>query len=288
MIVLAVSMVLITFALVGVDQAQARVRLADGARGMSNYLEKARTDSIRRHADSASQGSVQITSSTTYRIRYDQNSDNTLDSTEFLDVTLPSGVTFVMSPTPTTASYDWRGQVTSAITYTLQNTTGTTTISITKSGDVTLSSTAIVPTTASSSTPYPTPSSTPTATATPTPTPVNLAGCSIVPSPTSISVRKSGKSSQNIYVSGSAYGNSDTVTVTIPSDTTTGLPLLKVTLSPSGTAISSGYTFTASATTLTTFNVIDLKGSNSNYTTTISFTPTICDPSDVTVNVTPN
>jgi prepilin-type N-terminal cleavage/methylation domain-containing protein len=155
MIAMTIMMILVTFAFVGVTQAQARVRLADGARGLTNQLEKARTDSIRRHADSASQGRVQITGSSTYRVRYDQNSDGVLADTELLDVTLPDGVTFVTSPTPATASYDWRGRVTSSITYTLQNTTGTTTVNISGSGDVTVNSTAVIPTT--TATPFPTP-----------------------------------------------------------------------------------------------------------------------------------
>jgi Tfp pilus assembly protein FimT len=145
----------VAFAIVQMTQTQARVRLADGARGLTNYLEKARTDSIRRHAASTSQASVQITGSSTYRITYDQNSDGTLASTELLDVTLPDGVTFVTTPVPTTASYDWRGRVPSAITYTLQNTTGTTTVNISGSGDVTINSTAVIPTT--TVTPFPTP-----------------------------------------------------------------------------------------------------------------------------------
>jgi prepilin-type N-terminal cleavage/methylation domain-containing protein len=155
MIVMAVSMILMTFALVGVDKARDRVRLQDGARGFANQLEKARTDSIRRHAASTSQSGVSVRDSSTYRVAFDQNNDGALASTEFLDLTLPTGVTFVTNPAPSAASYDWRGRVTSAITYTLQNTTGTATVNITGAGDVTINSTAVLP--ATTATPFPTP-----------------------------------------------------------------------------------------------------------------------------------
>ncbi|MDT7542373.1 MAG: hypothetical protein QOE33_2277 [Acidobacteriota bacterium] len=276
MLVLTVLMILMTFALVGVTRARDRVRLADSARSLTNQLEKARTDSIRRHADAVSQAGVQILNSTTYRIAYDQNSDGVLAAGETLDVALPTGVTFVTNPAPTAASYDWRGRVATPITYTLQNSTGTTTINITGAGDVTLNSTAVVPTTAS--TPFLTP--TPTATPTPTPTPStgDMNGCSIAPSPTALTVRKSGKTSGTVYEGGSLYGQPSTVTVTFDSS---NLSLKFAT----GGVIKNGDTFQVYPTGPTAISVNDVRNSNTNYTSTITF-DSDCGPYDVIVTVT--
>jgi hypothetical protein len=222
---------------------------------------------------------VQVLNSSTYRVTYDKDSDGALGATDYLDVTLPSGVTFVTSPTPATATYTWQGRVSSAITYTLQNSTGTATINISTAGDVTMNSTASVP--ATSATPWTTPSPTPTpgATPSPTPTPANLNGCSIQPSPSSITVRKSGKTTGTLYVTGSNYGNSDTVAVTF--DPT----LLKITAAPGNSLITNGYSFTQSASTMATFTVADIKGANNNYTTTVTFSSG-CGSYDVSVTVT--
>jgi Tfp pilus assembly protein FimT len=276
MIVLTVSMVLMTFALVGVDQARERVRLQDGARALTNQLEKARTDSIRRHADAASQAGVQILNASTYRVAFDQNSDGVLAAGETLDVALPTGVTFVINPAPSAASYDWRGRVATPITYTLQNSTGTTTVNITGAGDVSLNSTAVVPATAS--TPFLTPTPTPTPSPTPTPTTGDINGCSIAPSPTALTVRKSGKTAGTVYEGGSLYGQPSTVTVTFD---TSNLSLKFA----SGGVIKNGDTFQVYPTGTVAISVNDLKNSNSNYTSTITF-DSDCGPYDVIVTVT--
>jgi hypothetical protein len=238
-------------------------------------MEKARTDSIRRHADAASQASIQILNANTYRVAYDQDSDGVLAAGETLDIALPVGVTFVTNPAPVTASYDWRGRVAAPLTYTLQNSVGTTTLNVTSAGDVTINSTAVTPVT--TSTPYPTPTPTPTITPTPVPTPVNLDGCSIAPSPASLSIRKSGRTTGTISVNGSANGYPGLVTVTYDSTV--------LRLSLSGVTLVSGYTFTASATTITTFTVSDLKGSATNYTAPVTFNSQ-CGSYDVMVTVT--
>jgi Tfp pilus assembly protein FimT len=275
MLVLTVLMVLMTFALVGVNRARERARLTDSTRGITNYMEKARTDSVRRHADAASQARVQILNANTYRVAFDQNSDGVLAAGETLDVALPTGVTFVTNPAPAAASYDWRGRVAAPVTYTLQNTTGTTTLTVTGAGDVSVNSTAVMPPT--TSTPYPTPTPIPTTTPTPVPTPVNLDGCSIMPSPANLSIRKSGRTSGSISVSGSENGYPGTVTVLYDST------LLRLSLN--GVTLTTGYTFTASATTITNFTVADIKGSGNNYTAPITF-DSACGTYDVLISVT--
>ncbi|MDQ3907220.1 MAG: prepilin-type N-terminal cleavage/methylation domain-containing protein [Acidobacteriota bacterium] len=285
LIVLVVLILLVSFAVVSTARTRDRVRLADGTRTFGNYLEKARTDSIRRHADSGSQASVQVLNSTTYRVSYDKDSDGSLGSTDYLDVTLPSGVTFVTSPAPATASYTWQGRVTSAITYTLQNSSGTSTINISTAGDVTMNSTASVPATTATPWTTPTPTPTPGLTPTPTPTPANLNGCSVTPSPSSISIRKSGKTTGTIYITGSNYGSDAPVTLTY-NDPNSLNKELKVTLSPGNTFVATGTTVTASASAMVTLNVVDVKGANNNYTTSITFS-SVCGDNTVSVDVNP-
>jgi hypothetical protein len=222
---------------------------------------------------------VQVLNATTYRVAFDQNSDGALAAGEVSDITLPLGVTFVTNPAPAAAAYDWRGRVASPVTYTLQNSVGTTTLTVTGAGDVTINSTAAVP--ASASTPYPTPTPTPAPTPTPTPAPTNLDGCSIMPSPSGLTVRKSGRTNGTISVGGSNSGSPDVVTLTY--DAT----LLRVSIPPTGgSALPSGYTFTSSATAIVTLGVVDIKGPASNYSTTVNFTSP-CGSYDVMITVTP-
>jgi prepilin-type N-terminal cleavage/methylation domain-containing protein len=278
MIVLAVLALLVSFAVVSTARTRDRVRLADATRTFGNYLEKARTDSIRRHADSGSQAGVQVVNSTTFRVSYDSNSDGVLAATETLDVTLPNGVTFVTNPAPTAASYTWQGRVAAPITYTLQNSTGTATLSITTAGDVTINSSAAIP--ATTATPYPTPGATATPTPTPTPTTGNANGCSIQPDTQAITVRKSGKTTATINEGGSVFGQSGVATITFSTSN------LKLTYSAGGGTIKNGDTFTVYPSAPTAITVADIKNSTGNYTTTITL-DSDCGSYDVIVTVTP-
>src|SRR6185295_10982839 len=239
--------ILSSVAFITVTKARASFRLANSARTLAGYLEKARSDSVRRRAQSGSESSVQMLTSTTYRVTLDFQQNGTLTSRV---VTLEDGVEFTTNLT--TIAFDWRGRPTTGVesTINLQNESGDVPIDVTGSGDVTLGSEMFLdedipdvnlnsnvsgdtvndssnantsptatptptPTPESTPTPGPTPtptpgvSPTPTPLPTPTPTPSPTPTCAPSVTPTSISIRKNGG---NTNVTVTLGGGSGTVT----------------------------------------------------------------------------
>jgi len=129
------------WALMSVASSQNSFRLANASSELRSFMEKARGDSIRRHARNASgsnaAASVQVTSTRTYRATLDSNNDGNLETR---DVTLPQGVTFNLvagAPLPSVA-FDWRGRTAgNTVSLTLRNGNAPpVVVSISGSGDV--------------------------------------------------------------------------------------------------------------------------------------------------------
>ncbi|MGI8919747.1 MAG: pilus assembly FimT family protein [Pyrinomonadaceae bacterium] len=145
MIVVLVIAVIGGMAAFGIVQARQRIRLTNSARLIASHLEKARVDSIRRHAVNTDEmGSLTFLSNSSYRIRYDMDGNGTLESR---DIFLDNGIVIVGNPVPT--RFDWRGRFrtdnpdTTRISITLQYGTSASdqrTIDVTRSGDVTIDS----------------------------------------------------------------------------------------------------------------------------------------------------
>lgn len=196
-LVLALS----SFAFITITKARSSFRLANSARTLAGYLEKARADSVRRRAQSGSESSIQMLSTTSYRVTLDFQQNGTLSSRV---VTLEDGVEFTTNLT--TIAFDWRGRPTTGVesTINLQNESGDVPIDVTGSGDVTLGSEmfldedipdvslnsnvsgdTVTDTSNSNSSPTATPTVTPTPTPTPTPgpTPTPTPGASPTPTP---------------------------------------------------------------------------------------------------------
>src|ERR1700752_297289 len=97
-----------TFGVLGIRTARAKYRLYSSARLFASYIEKARADSVRRHAADASQASVEtgVAGSTSYSVRMDFGS-GTLETRTFQ---LDSGIEF--STDPLKVTFDWRGRLT--------------------------------------------------------------------------------------------------------------------------------------------------------------------------------
>lgn len=144
-IVILVVAVIGGMAAMGIAQARQRVRLTNQARLIASYLEKARVDSIRRHASTPGEmASLTFTSATSYQVRYDMDGNGTLDT---LNVNLDSPIVVVGTPVPT--RFDWRGRFVTdnpaitRISITLEfgnNASDQRTIDVTRSGDVTIDS----------------------------------------------------------------------------------------------------------------------------------------------------
>lgn len=198
LLVTAVVITVVTGAgVMGITRARASVRISGAAREYGAYIEKARIQSIRSHADDVTErASVAIgDDKTSYTVTIDLDGDGDLDTKT---VTLPDGVEF---ETVETIAFDWRGRtwntvgaVTEAnaqVSITLKGTYETVSIDVTGSGDITINSAVFddeVPNVAlkvgdlaSGPTPTPTPG---TETETPTPNPVATPDNTANPHPT--------------------------------------------------------------------------------------------------------
>ncbi|MBD0372805.1 MAG: hypothetical protein ICV60_18315 [Pyrinomonadaceae bacterium] len=156
-ITIAIIAIVSVMATISISKAQADLRRENTIREFKAYLEKARLDSIRRHATSTTdQASVTITASNTYQVAADFNYDGTLAASEVRTFNIPSdrGVQFSTGTVslPMTTRFDWRGRATTvqsdgtsvASTFTMANTTGygssTTVLNVTSMGDASVGS----------------------------------------------------------------------------------------------------------------------------------------------------
>lgn len=140
MIVVGVVAIVGAMAVFGIVSARQRVRLNNSARLLASYLEKARVDSIRRHAMAADQmaGVVIGEDSHSYTVRLDLDGNGTIDSQK---ITLEDGIVFVGDMAST--SFDWRGRFVGTdtkISYTLEYGSDQRTVDVTHSGDITVDS----------------------------------------------------------------------------------------------------------------------------------------------------
>ena len=188
LIILALVAIVTTFGAIGVTNARAQMRLNSSVREFASWAEKARGDSVRRHAMGADRSSVTLTSTTAYTVSMDFDRSGTIDAGETQTHTLETGVVFT-SAIPTTITFDWRGRsITGEVTPVMalsNDATSSKLITVTGSGDVTIEAqifqdAAIPPPTLAGTpsadtrtdpTPNPTATATPIPTATPTPTP---------------------------------------------------------------------------------------------------------------------
>jgi Tfp pilus assembly protein FimT len=114
LVALAMVMVLTVFALMRVVEAQQSLRLDNEIRQFKGYLEKARVDSIRRHAQTDAQmAKVTINTLTSYTVLIDANGDGVLDPPRTIKLQPQGGITFT-GATPTIIRYNWRGRTVDA------------------------------------------------------------------------------------------------------------------------------------------------------------------------------
>jgi type II secretory pathway pseudopilin PulG len=107
-VTIAIIAVVSTFGVLGIRTARAEFRLQSSARLFASYVEKARADSVRRHAALGSESSVETfgAGNGTYAITMDFGSGTVETRTFQLD----SGVDFETAALKVT--FDWRGRLT--------------------------------------------------------------------------------------------------------------------------------------------------------------------------------
>lgn len=105
---IAIISVISTVGVLGVRTARAEFRLQSSARLFATYVEKARADSIRRHATGVQQSSVETfgPGTTTYAVTMDFGA-GTVETRNF---NLDSGLVF--STVGQKVTFDWRGRIT--------------------------------------------------------------------------------------------------------------------------------------------------------------------------------
>jgi type II secretory pathway pseudopilin PulG len=133
-ITVAVIAIFSTFALMTLTSTRASLRLQNSVRQLSGYLEKARLDAIRRHANST----VVFTSPTTYDVTLDFNGSGTTTTRSY---SFENGVSVISTPLPA-LTFNWRGRISSCtVTFAVQNSRGEQSwVDVSDAGDVTINS----------------------------------------------------------------------------------------------------------------------------------------------------
>lgn len=115
LVVLAMIMVVMVFALLRITQAQQSLRLDNEVRQFKAYLEKARVDSIRRRAQTDAQmAKVTINSLTSYTVQIDSDGNGVLDPPRQINLKPQGGLTFAGLTPPAVIRYNWRGRTADA------------------------------------------------------------------------------------------------------------------------------------------------------------------------------
>jgi len=146
LIVLLIIAVASAWAFMRIVEAQQSARLASATQQLTAYLDKARLDSIRRHATVVNQmAQVSINSPTSYSVTLDTNGDGQLDAPRVFNFA-PGGITFNVAAFPTIIRFNWRGrlvdsgggQINSAAAISLQDAHGSgPSINLSAAGDTT-------------------------------------------------------------------------------------------------------------------------------------------------------
>ena len=139
-VIVALVSVVTTFGAIGIVKARAHMRLASSARQFSTRAEKARADSVRRHAMGGARANLRLLSTTSYSVTMDFDGNGVIDAYDTHNYDLENDVTFPAGFVGTTITFDWRGRsVTGQVTLTMSLVDGTTTlITISGAGDITL------------------------------------------------------------------------------------------------------------------------------------------------------
>ena len=111
LIVALMISIVATFAAMQIGAAQRAMRLTNSAREFLGWLEKARLDSLRRHAMSnVEMASITLNNNNTYTVTIDQNGDGTLDPARTITIPNTHGARFSGVTVPSTIYYNWRGR----------------------------------------------------------------------------------------------------------------------------------------------------------------------------------
>jgi len=133
-ITVAVMTVVTGFAVVSISRARDHVRLMNSARQFAAYVERARADSVRRHASDATAATVLVIDNDTYAITMDWDGFGTTRTQNF---DLERGIVFTPGMVGKSVTFNWRGRIPAEESFGFSNGRNTVSVGITGSGDVT-------------------------------------------------------------------------------------------------------------------------------------------------------
>ena len=236
-ITVAIIAVVSTFGVLGIRTARAEFRLQNSARLFASYVEKARADAIRRHAESGQESSIETfgPGSTRYEVTMDWGSG--VVETRSFD--LEEGLTF--NTVARKVTFNWRGRIEEAWVFQIRSDylDKNLPVDVSGSGDITVGEqhfpdqlipevvvSQVTGDVAATPTPTPTPASSPTPT--PEPTPVDP-GEEATPTPTPDTIELDPGNNGN----GGGHGTGGSGGVGNPNATPTPTPQATATPTPS-------------------------------------------------------
>ncbi len=140
-IIMAVIAITSTFGFIGIQKARASMRLSGAVRELAGHLERARTDSVRRRAQTGDESRVERLSSTSYRVCMDFDNSGTIGTGDCRTITFSDGVTFGPNVW-TSIAFNWRGRPVGGeeVINLVNDQGGETKVDVTASGDMTIDS----------------------------------------------------------------------------------------------------------------------------------------------------
>lgn len=138
LVVVAIVGIVTSFAIVSIARSRDNIRLQSSVRQLASYIEKARLDSIRRHAAGTELASVAFTNTSTYSVKMDFDGMGNVTTRSF---SLEDGVSVFSTPLPS-LTFDWRGRTSACtISFALHTTGGLESwVDVSDAGDVTINS----------------------------------------------------------------------------------------------------------------------------------------------------
>lgn len=151
LIVAVMLSVIVGFAINQIAQAKQNMARANAIRELTTYIEKARLDSVRRHATTSAQmAQVSIINANFYSVTLDGNGDGTMEAPRVIGMPADSNLIIENGPFPRTIMFNWRGRTVDADGNTINpdsvrigNTYGATTVNITNGGQTAIESTPV-------------------------------------------------------------------------------------------------------------------------------------------------
>lgn len=142
LIVAVMLSVMTGFAITQIARARQNMTRANAVRELATNIEKARLDSVRRHATtSTNMAQVAIINSSFYSVSLDTNGDGALEAPRVIGMPADSDLTIQNGPFPRTIMFNWRGRTVDSggnmvnpDDVTIGNSYGSTTVKITNAG----------------------------------------------------------------------------------------------------------------------------------------------------------